>query len=77
MRLANQTITKTRNIGGFIMEMQVANIRNEGIYQATYYKGAEPFIWGETFPSELEAIQDVDSMVTEKAKQFPTVYGQA
>jgi hypothetical protein len=71
-----QHVTKTRNIGGFQMEMQIANIRNEGKFQATYYKLAEPFIWSEVYATELEAIEALDKLVDEYATKYPLSYGE-
>lgn len=74
MRLRDE-IKKTRSIGGFTMEMQVANIISQGVFQATYYKGAEPFIWGQPSQTESGAIEQLDALVDLKAVEYPTVYG--
>lgn len=78
MRLTNQEIAKTRQIGRYLMELEVGQITGgeaKGLFQATYYNLADPYIWGECKETAEEAIKFLNDLVDEKAKQYPSLYG--
>lgn len=62
MRVMSEVV-KTRSIYNRVFEMQVAKIKSgeaAGKYQATYYWGADPVIWGECYLTPEIAIRSCD-----------------